>query len=160
MKMLNQLGALVLIFLATACQASSSENQGQNTSNSAVVSEQVADITTEKTAENSVAEESNEALSSPTSTAEEKETTTQVVKSQVPKAKAVVYQPETTAEEEEITPPIKHPVEEAVATETTEVEPSENMEPTAPEASPLAPTKEVTPEETKEVVVVVAAPSH
>lgn len=159
--MLNQLGALVLLFSATACQASSPENQGKNTIDQTAVEVQAPEISSEVSPEIVLEEETTEATFSPTPKAEKEETTTPTVKSQVPKAKAVVYQPEATQKEEEITSQIKSSTE-VVAEEDIPVTPTEKTESESPAAPPVVAPKEVSVEKVIEEVVEekAGAPSH
>ena len=161
--MLNQLGALVLIFLATACQASSSENQEKNTIDQAVTEVQVPDNSLTEGQQIVLEEETIDDSNSPALKREEAETIAPVVKSQVPKAKAVAYQPEVSQVEEKITTSIKNSAEETVSTEVIEETATQTPDPTA-----TVPPSTVTPAEvpaekiSKEEVAVekVGAPSH
>lgn len=166
MNKLNQLGALLLIFLATACQASSPENQETTETTQAVVEADLSPTpTTTVNQETPLTEEETVVQEEelPTTESNEISATTETASktpSSPPKAKAVVYQPNAETS----------PVKKTPTASVTEVENTSATEETSTPAAikkekpvaPVAPAPETKAEEKPEEPVVVkdAPPAH
>lgn len=162
MNKLNQLGALLLIFLATACQASSPENQETAETAQAIVEADLSPTpTTTVNQETKLTEEETIVQEDVLPTKELSEVSVSAEKTNEspaspPKAKTVIYQPKA----EKKTPPASIPEVENTAAPEEASTPAEikKEQPTAT----VAPASEIKVEEKPEEPVMVkdAPPAH
>ncbi len=159
MNKLNQLGTLVLIFLACACQASSSEDRASKTDDSKVEDIQSPTLTTSAEEYNAEGEiVSTTKAESSNSLDVEEEDANPAEKSKA-NAKAVAYQPkeEGSASERQQSP--EEETQKLTSENTAEVT---EPEATSEEGSPVEKEKAVTVEkkESTPAVEALAPPSH